>query len=330
MSEALGVRVPLGLIVLASAVLTCVLAAQIVAPAPRIVSAGAVAPRLEHLIVKADDGEPLAVWAKRPVGHVVGSILLLHGRTWSALPNFDLHVGGESRSTMDALAASGYAVYALDQRGYGETPRDSSGWLTPDRAARDAGEVLDWIAAREARSGAGRGARPALLGYSRGTLTALLTAQRYPDKLSSLVVYGLIYDSRARGAHTPDPAAPPRKHTTATAAGEDFITPAAAPLSVKDAYVRAALLRDTVRVDWKDENEFDVLDPHAIHMPVLILNGERDPYVHDSEAPWFFAQLGSIDRTWVVLSNSDHVAHLERPRDFVHAITSFLDAERVR
>ncbi|MGH7621940.1 MAG: alpha/beta hydrolase, partial [Gemmatimonadaceae bacterium] len=288
------------------------------------------APRLERSTVKVDDGESLVVWAKHPTGHVVGSILLLHGRTWAALPNFDLHVGGESRSTMDLLAASGYAVYALDQRGYGATARDTSGWLTPDRAARDASEVLDWITARESRSGASHGARPALLGYSRGTLTALLTAQRYPDKLSSLIVYGLIYDSRTRGAHTPDPATPPRKHTTATAAGEDFITPEAAPPSVKDAYVRAALLRDTVRVDWKDENEFDVLDPHAIHMPVLVLNGERDPYVKESEAPAFFAQLGSIDRTWVVLSNSDHVAHLERPRDFAHAITSFLGRVKER
>jgi len=303
--------------------------AQSIAPASRAVVAAAAPPRLEQLVVRADDGEPLAVWAKRPAGHAIGSILLLHGRTWSALPNFDLHVGDESRSTMDALAGSGYAVYALDQRGYGATPRDSSGWLTPDRAARDAGEVLDWIAAREAKSGGSAG-RPALLGYSRGTLTALLTAQQYADKLSSLILYGLIYDSRTRGTHTPDPAVPPRAHTTATAAGEDFITPGAFPPAVKTAYVRAALLRDTVRVDWKDENEFDVLDPHALHMPVLVLNGELDPYVRASEAPSFFAQLGSIDRSWVVLSNSDHVAHLERPRDFVHAITSFLEGERRR
>jgi pimeloyl-ACP methyl ester carboxylesterase len=225
---------------------------------------------------------------------------------------------------MDLLASSGYAVYALDQRGYGATRRDGSGWLTPDRAARDASEVLDWIATREARSGASKSDRPALLGYSRGTLTALLTAQRYPAKLSKVIVYGLIYDTRTRATHTPDPAVPPRIHTTATAAGEDFITPGAFLPAVKDAYVRAALLDDTVRVDWKDEHEFDVLDPHAIHMPVLILNGERDPHVLGSEAASFFAQLGSVDRTWVVLANSDHVAHLERPREFVRAITTFL------
>lgn len=323
------------IIMIAFSVIACAspsIAAQTTAPVSFVAhpTVTATAPHLERFVVHADDGEPLVVWAKRPAGRAAGSILLLHGRTWSALPNFDLHDAGRSISTMDALAASGYAVYALDQRGYGATRRDSSGWLTPDRAARDASEVLDWIATREARSGAGRSARPALLGYSRGTLTALLAAQRYPEKLSRLIVYGLIYDTRTRATHTPDPAVPPRKHTTATAAGEDFITPGAFPPSVKDAYVRAALLDDTVRVDWKDEHEFDVLDPHAIHVPVLILNGERDPYVLGSEAATFFAQLGSIDRTWVVLANADHVAHLERPRDFVRAITTFLGSVKER
>ena len=320
---------------LAVGVIACAspsLSAQAAAPVSLVAhpTATATAPHLERFVVRADDGESLMVWAKRPAGRAAGSILLLHGRTWSALPNFDLHDAGRSISTMDALAASGYAVYALDQRGYGATPRDSSGWLTPDRAARDAGEVLDWIAAKEARAGASKGDRPALLGYSRGTLTALLAAQRYPEKLSRLIVYGLIYDTRTRATHTPDPAVPPRTHTTATAAGEDFLTPGAFPPSVKDAYVRAALLRDTVRVDWKDEHEFDVLDPHAIHVPVLILNGERDPYVLGSEAAAFFAQLGNVDRTWVVLANSDHVAHLERPREFVRAITTFLGGANQR
>jgi pimeloyl-ACP methyl ester carboxylesterase len=284
-------------------------------------------PRLERSVVRADDGEPLVVWDKRPPRRAVGAILLLHGRTWSALPNFDLHVAGASTSTMDLLAARGYAVYALDQRGYGATPRDSSGWLTPDRAARDVGEVLDWIASREARAGGSRGGRdgrPALLGYSRGTLTALLTAQRYPERLSGIILYGLIYDTRARATRTPDPATPPRVRTTAAKAGEDFIMPNAAPPSVKAAYVRAALLADSVRVDWKDESEFDVLDPRAIHAPVMLLNGERDPYVLGSEAATFFAQLRGVDRAWVVLANSDHVAHVERPRDFARAITSFL------
>ena len=128
--------------------------------------------------MRADDGHRLVLWEKRPVRAARGEIVLLHGRTWSALPNFDLRVTGQHVSLMDALVARGYAVYALDQRGYGSTARDTTGWLTPDRAAADAGVVADWVA-----SHAPHARRPALFGYSRGSATAMLVAQRHPEKV---------------------------------------------------------------------------------------------------------------------------------------------------
>ena len=71
------------------------------------------------------DGHPLAVWEKS-AEHASEAILLVHGRTWSALPDFDLQVNGEDLSLMDGLVAEGFAVFAVDLRGYGETPRDDS------------------------------------------------------------------------------------------------------------------------------------------------------------------------------------------------------------
>ena len=55
------------------------------------------------------DGHPLSVWSKRPATQAAGSILLVHGRTWSARPNFDLRDSrrGQSWSLMDALVARG-------------------------------------------------------------------------------------------------------------------------------------------------------------------------------------------------------------------------------
>ena len=76
------------------------------------------------------DGHPMAVWARRPATPRA-AILLVHGRTWSSRPDFDLQVPGMKRSVMADLAALGIAAYAVDLRGYGETPRDSTGWLTP-------------------------------------------------------------------------------------------------------------------------------------------------------------------------------------------------------
>jgi pimeloyl-ACP methyl ester carboxylesterase len=285
-------------------------------------------PLLERREVRAD-GHPLTVWSKRPPTAARGAIVLLHGRTWSALPNFDLHVPGQRVSLMDALVARGYAVYALDARGYGATPRDSSGWLTPDRAERDVGAVLDWVRAREGVAVGGKARRaPVLLGYSRGSRVALLVAQRHPEKLSGVVLYGFPQDVTKPlvvSTASTEPAAPPRRRTTAAAAGEDFITPDSTPAGVRDAYVRDAVARDSVRVDWRHEEQFAALDPTAVKTPVLVINGERDPYANAASLPTFFSRLMGIDKWWVVLAHADHAAHLERQPAFVNAVASFME-----
>lgn len=279
-------------------------------------------PLLERREVRAD-GHPLTVWSKRPATPARGAILLLHGRTWSARPNFDLQLPGKSVSLMDAFAARGYAAYALDQRGYGGTPRDGTGWLTPDRAERDVATVLDWVATRESRPLRPR--LPALLGYSRGAMTAMLVAQRHPEKLAAVVLYGFPYDVAAPHAVPNDPATPPRARTTALAAGEDFITPQATLPGLKEAYVRSAIATDSVRVDWRQENEFDALDPRALRTPTLLLSGERDPYANAANLPAFFPRIATADRWWVILPGVDHAAHLETPDAFVNAVVDFLE-----
>src|SRR5262245_36042720 len=93
------------------------------------------------------DGHPLAVWARRPA-QPKGAVVLVHGRTWSSRPDFDLQVPGMQRSVMMSFVNQGFAAYAVDLRGYGETPRDATGWFTPTRGAQDVANVLAWIAPR--------------------------------------------------------------------------------------------------------------------------------------------------------------------------------------
>ena len=93
------------------------------------------APRA-HTVVS--DGHPMRVWEKS-AANPERVILLVHGRTWSTRPDFDLQVEGESKSLMDGLVQRDFVVYGIDLRGYGETPRDATGWMTPDRAAADVG-----------------------------------------------------------------------------------------------------------------------------------------------------------------------------------------------
>ena len=271
--------------------------------------------------VSADDGHKLALWEKRPPTPR-GAILLLHGRTWSGLPNFDLQVPGEKRSVMDALVARGYAAYALDSRGYGATPRDTAGWLTPNRAVADVATVLDWIRQRE-KTG------PVLVGLSRGAAVAAVVAQRHPEKLPTVVLLGFAMDVDAKQPPTPPDAAPAKTANTAEAAASDFITPGSISKAAVDAFVATALKDDPVRADWRDEDQFNAFDPAAVKIPVLLIHGVHDPLATVAKEAKLFTRLGTGDRSWVIIPGSDHAVHLEDGQArLVQAVIDFIERDR--
>jgi pimeloyl-ACP methyl ester carboxylesterase len=88
---------------------------------------------------------------------------------------------------MDLLVSKGIAAYAVDLRGMGATARDDSGWTTPAQSVQDTKDVIDFLAERGIL-------RPVLIGWSQGALIAQIFAQQYPSTISSLVLYGSIYN----------------------------------------------------------------------------------------------------------------------------------------
>jgi pimeloyl-ACP methyl ester carboxylesterase len=277
-----------------------------------------VLPPATHVTVTTDDGLPLALWS-RSAAQPTHSVLLVHGRTWSARPNFDLQTPGGDRSVLKAFADRGYAAYAVDLRGYGDSPRDASGWITPDRACADVVQVLQWIQRQHPGLPA-----PALVGYSQGAAVALLTAQRAPQAMSSLVLYGFAADVDAAPRDQATPAQPPRVKTTAEAAGEDFLVQGAFSPQVKQAYVTQALASDPVRNDWRAASQF-AFRPETVHVPTLLIRGAQDPYNTQDKYARLFLRLGSEDKRWINLPGSDHVAHVENSHAaWVAAITEFI------
>lgn len=268
-----------------------------------------------RVTVTADDGFQLTMWRKAPPAPR-RAVLLVHGRTWSGRPDFDLQVPGESRSFMDALVAQGYAAYAIDLRGYGATPRDATGFLTPERAAADVAAALRAI-----------GDRPVLFGWSLGSAVAQLAAQRTPELMSAVILFGSAFNPAAHPIPDhPDPEAPARKPTTAEQAAEDFRAPGVISQRAIDAYVRAALAADPVRNDWRHDTEWNALSPPAVHVPTLMIQAELDPYAKTEDYEWMFTRLGTADRQWVVIPGGDHAALLEdtAPR-MITAIRAFIE-----
>jgi pimeloyl-ACP methyl ester carboxylesterase len=269
------------------------------------------------------DGHPVALWEKSAAG-ATEAILLVHGRTWSALPDFDLQVEGEDLSLMDGLVEEGYAVFAIDLRGYGGTPRDESEWMTPNRSADDVASAVSWIAASRSWQ-----LPPHLFGWSMGATIAQLTVQRHPDLVSSLTLFGYWLDSDykfpADGANGAD-IEPAKEMNTAEAAASDFIIEGSISQKAIDTYVSEALMADPVKVDLKNLDHYNMLDGAEIRLPVLILQGEHDPVGPTAIQAKLFQSLATGHKQWITVPGGDHAALLETPRDyFIHSLVSFLE-----
>ena len=230
---------------------------------------------LRHTVMA--DGHPLAVWEKS-VTNPKGHILLHHGRTWSSIPDFDLQVPEESLSLMDGFNDMGYSAWAMDARGYGGTPRDSSGWTTPDRAAKDMATVLDWLEERN-------GVKTNVWGWSYGSMIAQLTAQRYPEAIRSLSLFGYPTDPDVQFPDDANLSTPEERVNTAEAAASDFIVPGSISQNAIDVYVEAALAADPIRADWNQLQQWNALDGAALTMPTLLLQGPMPMRVSSLESP---------------------------------------------
>jgi alpha-beta hydrolase superfamily lysophospholipase len=274
----------------------------------------------ERFTVHAD-GHPMAVWARRP-SSPRASVLLVHGRTWSSRPDFDLQVPGLKRSVMESLAALGIAAYAVDLRGYGETPRDRTGWLTPRRSAADVAAVLRWVTTQHPVL-----PPPSLLGWSRGAAIAMLVAQEHPQRLSALVLFGFVFDPDQPYVDTRTPARPPRLRNTAADAASDFVSPAVTPRAVIDAFVAQALSSDPITADLRHDGEFNVLDPARLAVPTLVIHGDRDINVRPGEGERFIGRVRATRKQHVALAGADHAAQVEDTHDaWIAAVAGFVAA----
>lgn len=272
---------------------------------------------VKHMVASRD-GHPLAVWSKRPE-QASGAFVLVHGRTWSGLPDFDLQVDGEHLSLMDRLVERGYAAYAVDLRGYGGTERDASGWNDPDKAAADTVAAMAFAAERE-------GGPVVLLGWSYGSIHAHIAAVRRPELTRALVLYGHPRGPRGRSTPEPSPDAPAYARNSRQAARSDFITRGTISEAAIQAYVDACHAADPVRADWHDLHLFDEADSTKLAVPTLAIRGDGDP-VASARTQRRLVELVPAPSSYVEIPNADHAAHLEHPAAFVDAVLTFVEAQ---
>jgi len=267
------------------------------------------------------NGHPMTLWHKKPKGEFNNAkqILLLHGRTWSSLPDYDLQVAGEELSVMDNLVKLGFSVWALDARGYGETPRDNTGWNTPNKAAQDVANVIRWITLST-------GEKPVVFGWSYGSVVAQLTVQKNPELASAIILYGYPIDLVLSSTSQKLPKTPSKTKNTAKNAASDFLIEGSISQKAIEAYVNASLKADPFRADWNHLQQWQQLDGKQIQIPVLLLQGEHDPLVKSKTHAKLFIELPNANKQWVVLAGGDHAALLETAKDrLVHSVNDFVE-----
>lgn len=274
---------------------------------------------LKKNVVNSFDDHPITLWEKS-IPDSKGSILFVHGRTWSALPDFDLQVEGEDLSLMDGMVEQGYSTYAIDLRGYGDTPRDASEWNTPNKAAKDIQAALAWISEEN-------NDQPVhLFGWSMGSTHSLLSTQMDDQLISTLTLFGFWMDIDQKASANVVNAEPIKAATTAEAAASDFIIPGSISQKAIDRYVEMALEADPVRVDYTDMSDYNIIDPALIEVPVLIIQGEKDPIAPTERQAKLFTRLKTADKSWSVIKGGDHAAFLESPRpQFIKVYSDFLE-----
>jgi pimeloyl-ACP methyl ester carboxylesterase len=319
------------------------------------------------------DGHPLSVYGINSQQVDVDTcrkrrpILLCHGRTWSAVPVYHL-LGSKpgSRSLMESLwDTESLQPYMMDFRGFGGTPRDATGEVTPHTCVHDVESVLQWVAKKhkismdKIKAVSTKDNRPdhdcatcdmpALLGWSQGALVTQLVAQRSPQLMSKLVLYGSIYDPLVRYPRAPlyafatlRPDLPHAKGeadrataaaerpmgNTYDAAIEDFtIEGTIAPEPARQ-FAHAALLADPLKAKWSSLHEFNNVDPARVHVPTLVMAGDQDPYAPLRVQQELFCNLGrGADRSWTILSGADHAVHLldNGRENFVNILKNFVE-----
>jgi len=225
-------------------------------------------------------------------------LVLLHGATGSGRDHF---------ATLVPVVARAFRTYLPDARGHAGTRWDpADGWSAAD-LVDDLGAFVDALGLASFH----------LLGFSMGAMTALQFASRHPDRLRTLVAVSVAPQREPRlavGRALMDPARVELQDPAwarQLAARHD-------PVQGPDSWRR---LLPAIVADLAVQPLLTPRELRAIDAPVLVVVGDRDPFVPVDHA-WELARQVRDGRL-LVLPGVDHDALVERPTLLHAALADF-------
>ncbi|MBU8900031.1 alpha/beta hydrolase [Corallococcus sp. M34] len=305
------------------------------AEAARATNAEGLARQAEGFAVDAaeDDAEATAQARGSDDARREGSVRLSTGVTLRYVEQGDrhgpvvvfLHGYTDSHHTWDLdlpRFPRDFHVYALDQRGHGDSERPSCCYAQHDFAA-DAAAFLDAMGVR----------RAVFVGHSMGSFIAQQVALDFPSRVKALVLVGsaptVAGNEVALGLESvvdtqTDPVDPQFIHDFQAST---FYQP------VPAAYL-ATLVAESSKLParvWQATLDGLLAEDHTarlgtIRVPTLIIGGDQDGFFAVTQQQALAHALPNA--TALLYRDTGHAPHAERPRQFVHDVRHFL--QRVR
>jgi pimeloyl-ACP methyl ester carboxylesterase len=236
-------------------------------------------------------------------------VILLHGYTDSWY----------SWSRVLPLFPTSWRVYALDQRGHGDSDRPESGYLMRDLGA----DVVAFMDAKGIR-------RATVVGHSLGGLVAQQVAAQAPDRIERLVIVAsgadiqgingvAEFEQAVMGLADPVPAGFIREFQSSTIhvpVPAEFYERVVAESAKLPARVWHALLQGMVQATPADLS--------SARFPTLLFWGDKDAFFPRATQDRLQARIPGA--RLIVFPETGHAVHWERPERFAEDLRGFLAA----
>ncbi|WP_309082781.1 alpha/beta hydrolase [Chelativorans sp.] len=220
------------------------------------------------------------------------AVILLHGGLGNA---------GNWGYQVPALVQAGRTVVLIDSRGHGRSMRDARPF-SYERMAGDVLAVMDHLGIETA----------ALVGWSDGACTALILADKHPERVSGVFFFACNMDPSGTHEFKPTPVIDRcfRRHR------KDYEALSATPTEF-DTFVA-----DVSRM-MQTEPNYSAAQLSGIKVPVTVVLGEDDEFIRMEHAEYLARSIP--DAELIVLPGVSHFAPLQRPELFNGAVLGFLD-----
>jgi pimeloyl-ACP methyl ester carboxylesterase len=219
------------------------------------------------------------------------AVILLHGGLG--------HSGNWGHQVM-ALVSSGYRVVLIDSRGHGRSTRDARPY-TYELMASDVSAVMDALGLEKA----------ALVGWSDGACTALILADKSPERVTGVFFFACNMDPSG----TKEFVFTPILGRCISRHKKDYAQLSSTPDNFDEFSEAVGLMQRT-------QPNYSARDLAQITVPVVIVQSEFDEFIKREHAEYLASSIPHAE--FVDLLGVSHFAPIQRPAQFNRAILAFL------